>query len=235
MARKTATKAWIAAKAPRARKPAAFKLPVVPAAPPAPVPVPMSEVAMASLGYTRRESPDRFTDFYRTLRGLLEDLGKIVPDDRLDSLSIDEMVEEMLTTPLGEVPSWSRPGTFLEWLGPIPLVCEWGGLPRAYACIKPATPTQIIPDPLYIGTCISPDARTVRDHFRLGLAELGEASTWKKGKLISTFDLQQVRGWQAEEAGKYLAEHEWLRKALARGPVDPVALPDTILSVQLPL
>ncbi len=140
----------------------------------------------------------------------------------------DESPQEVFAVALGvvgSVPSVARPGNFVEWVGPIPVLCAWGGFMERSADLRMIDPAeQWISETGYLS--MHPDPRPgcleVRTSFREWLEQFVGAPKFK---------LHDVSDYGREQAVERLAESEWLRDVLEKGPVDPIPLPNHLLAI----
>ena len=131
------------------------------------------------------------------------------------------------------MPSIGRPGRFVEWIGWVPVLCEWGGLiSRSSMELRAIDPAQRWLTSsgyrsLYDARYVSGNSG-VRALFRHVLSNMATS----KG-----FDLIELGEHAREAAANQLAlpENEWLRQALKAGPVDPLPLPSRLWAVQTSL
>jgi hypothetical protein len=163
--------------------------------------------------------------------GLCEDLELIEnPEGEEEHPGAHRAIVMAFADPPGDVPRWSRPGTFLVWLDYVPIRCVWGGFADQSAMLFAADPDV----PWVSGDGwwslhfhgIEPGCRSVADTFRREIANLGGPR--------ARLELKRLDDEAIEAARKTLAlpESEWLREALKRGPVDPVPLPQHLQAVQ---
>lgn len=158
-----------------------------------------------------------------------------------------EAIQETFGAEPGTVPPWSRPGTFLIWIGYIPCRCVWGGFAQRVADVAAADPKQKWFSPA--GTVSATRAVKLRhqspsDVFRTYLTDTVEARATKLknrragyvdiGPAFNLLPLADV-GRQMAEAELARPENAWLVAALKRGPVNPIPLPKHLHAVQMSL
>lgn len=169
-------------------------------------------------------------DLKRNLMPLIDHLTMLLPpeDDVRDFLLV------ALSTDLGVVPSWSRPGTFLLWFGPIPVRCTWPGVIRDTMLLEPADPAALWWDArptIERFVSVNQGMDPVRERFRVIMATaFGREARDKKGRL--TARLRPLRWDEAAAVEEYRQTHRWLWEPLRKGPVDPVAMPQELLLAQ---
>jgi len=143
--------------------------------------------------------------------------------------SPQEIFEKALHAEPGTVPSLARPGTFIEWIGYIPVLVEWGGFLKRSADLR----------------CVDPKLKWIsatgyRSTHVAYVDGGSNPSAIVRGILTSAmaqkeFTLHDVEKWGTQAANEALAANEWLRNALAKGPVDSLPLPRKYFAVQRPL
>lgn len=169
--------------------------------------------------------------------------GIVNPDGDYDTPGADEAIVAHFHETPGQIPRWTRPGTFLLWLDYVPIRCVWSGFGSLTAAMFAVDPALnwlksdggvALMDRVYVAK----DAKTIAEFFRHSLAQWGlqrerDYSTGgrkvgSRAKLVALDD--EAR--DAARATLELPENEWLREGLRRGPVDPVALPLHLQAVQ---
>lgn len=149
----------------------------------------------------------------------------------------DTVVKAISVEP-GVIPPWSRAGTFLIWMGKTPFRCEWGGFPYPYASLAAADPRMPFPSSDGVMRCttvIEREFRTPVDVFRADLLVTSTRISWRRNKKEPTFSFVPLDHATRADATSYRDSNEWLRKALAKGPVDPVPMPDHLHAIPLAL
>jgi hypothetical protein len=190
--------------------------------------------------YPNRESDERskwLVDLRTRMVELTGALGQLVPEDGRDfDGDIEGLVNTALREEAGVVPRWSRPGTFLIWAGFVPVRCIWGGFAFPRAEVTAANPAMPWIGAGYIDSTVRPDDTTPDHVFRRNLLEDMEATTWRKGMRVPTFQLTPLNGYAKRLAAEYLEANAWLRAALAKGqPRDALPLPKHVQGIQLAL
>jgi hypothetical protein len=174
------------------------------------------------------------------LRLLTVELDKDLTDEQLKKGSVDDLIEAALAEQPGIVPRWSRPGTFLVWIGFVPVRCDWSGFAFPNGYVSAADPTALCPWPSgmdHTHTAVDADEHTVDDLFRNALQRQTVALMWNKRSTAKApaFGLHKLKSDAAKDVAEYLAANGWLRDALKRGPVNAIPLPKHIQAVQLAL
>jgi hypothetical protein len=144
-----------------------------------------------------------------------------------DDMTPQKIFEAALAPAAGAVPSVARPGCFVEWVGYVPVLCCWSGFMFRAIDIRMADPAekwlnetgyQSMQQPY-----IYPEELDVRTMFRSRLEQMVQ----NQG-----FALRDVSSFGRDQAVSRLAANEWLRALLDKGPVDPIAMPASMMAVQ---
>lgn len=142
----------------------------------------------------------------------------------------DDRAEDIFSagvmTPEGTLPSYARPGFFVEWIGYVPVLVCWAGF------MMPGLELRMIdPGEKWITSSgyqsimrfeVSRDV-TLREMARQLLTE---ASAEKN------FNLHGVSDTGRNGAIAQLSASPWLQQILDIGPVDPIPLPQSLQAVQ---
>lgn len=168
---------------------------------------------------------------------LVRRVGQLLPQE--DEESAESYLAKRLAMAPGDAPSWGLPGTFLLWLGDIPVRCEWQGFIDPGGWFVAADPRQPWIDrdmapPVYCSN-IPDNVETPRALFWQTLAARSRAVGYERNRQVPAMQFQALEPEETAEIARYLAEHAWLQAALKRGPVDPVPLPPHLRTVQMPL
>jgi hypothetical protein len=162
----------------------------------------------------------------RVEREAIVDRMRILIDDMVEEQSADEIFAAALARPGGTVPSLAFPGSWVEWVGYVPVLVTWCGFLDLQGSLSMVDPTEKWLNARgYQGLHLYP-ARGDANLRKMIRDELIDATRNKK------FTIFEVDADAKEEAAKALAENEWLRKALAAGPVDPIPMPPKLRAVQ---
>lgn len=184
-----------------------------------------------------KRSPGAWKQFAAEGDKLNERLNRLVSWDKRR-----ETIEVGLRTELGSVPPWSRPGSFIEWIGTVAVVCHWGGfmwpLMKFVACQ---------PDRVWIGQ----DGETERTGKALVLPEMGTVRDLVRAVLLATTKEVSVNpGTYRSPGGKrpafklveltprgrgiatLMAQERWVQEALkAPQTLPPIPMPPHIRSI----
>jgi len=189
--------------------------------PPRPEPAAVDPDADPLTPEQEEEADSKLEDARRAWMDALQD-----PRDYLQvALSLDR----------GEVPSWSRPGTFLLWFGPLPVRCTWPGLFGDTFTLEPCQPDQLwfsVRGVSQHGLRFYKDMPPVKD---VVASAMDRAISGRDSKGRLTASLMGLRQDEAMAVDDYLRSHRWLQEALRPGPVDVVPMPDELLLAQPPL
>ena len=77
--------------------------------------------------------------------------------------------------------------------------------------------------------------RTPEDVFRSYLLEVSRRTNWQKNKQVPTFKFEPLHRPIVEQVNAYNAENEWLRRAIAKGPVSSLPVPDHLQAIPMSL
>lgn len=198
----------------------------------------------------KRDFNVAFGSWNNLLRDEVEEMGRLTdrlnklinPDNRSDGPWSPDLIRETFGAVPGEIPTWSRPGTFLLWIDYVPVRCVWGGFADPLTQIVAADPNIRWPAPA--GAMNAPKVasgthKTPADLFRdvLQRSTLAVSHTVKSRKggrePVPAFNLHVLSDLGKEATQKVLAESPWLVAALKRGPVDPIPLPPHLQAVQM--
>lgn len=163
---------------------------------------------------------------YKVRELVQEFLNLVDPQDY--QAGTEALMEALMEAP-GQVPSWTRPGTFLLWIGYVPVRCVWGGFAMPMTDLVAADPGEMWIDPSGSSHIATPGSvnptETPADYFRRTLRNRSE-----RGNL----DLFPLTPWAKNATRQELERpcNAWLAPAIARGPVDPIPLPRKLAAVQ---
>jgi hypothetical protein len=149
-----------------------------------------------------------------------------------------DIVLKAISIEPGIVPTWSRAGTFLIWMGKTPFRCEWGGFPYPYASFAAADPRMPFPSSDGVMRCttvIERMQRTPADVCRSDLLVSSQRISWRRNKKEPTFSFVPLDPATRADVTSYRDSNEWLRKAIAKGPVEPIPMPDHLHAIPLAL
>lgn len=133
-----------------------------------------------------------------------------------------------VAAPANTVPSYARPGVFLQWTGFVPVLVCWHGLLGVSVSMETAAAD---PDELWLNDSgyrwINPQqidgkrslVSMVRDRI------MQETSA-------SDFKFVPLTAYAKQQARERLVDYPWLAAALKAGPVDPIPLPKRMQAVQ---
>ena len=163
----------------------------------------------------------KWNAFREKMNELLARMEKLLPDDRADEVFAKELAAEP-----GSEPSIARPGMFVEWIGYVPVLIEWGGFFNRSADLRVVDPTE-----RWISATGFRSLHIGGDGLEHGVR------AWTRETLAAAaqrkeFDLFTLSEWGRQEAAERLAGAEWLQRALKAGPVDPIPLPRKLHAVQ---
>jgi len=190
-------------------------------------------LSIEHLGYGK-DSP--WIDLRQQSRKLVEALEDLLGDN--SEVDVDDLVTSAITVEPGQIPPWSRAGTFLIWMGRTPFRCIWGGFPFPYAELAACDPRSPFPSSggsFRGSTTIDPMHRTPEDVFRSYLLEVSRRTNWQKNKQVPTFKFEPLHRPIVEQVNAYNAENEWLRRAIAKGPVSSLPMPDHLQAIPMSL
>lgn len=188
-----------------------------------------------------------FRELRRRMDKLTQALREVVPRERQELSqssglgAIEAIVLDAIACERGQVPPWSRAGTFVVWAGRVPIRCEWHGYPFPIVRLYAADPYALFPnsDGVAFGNSqtmsIDPSFPTVDQLFRWAISTVMTRTETVKKKVVPAFKLMKLSAQAQERTLAYLSENEWLRQAIRRDPVDPLPLPKHLRSLQLPL
>lgn len=88
---------------------------------------------------------------------------------------------------------------------------------------------------MHASTQIESLDRSPEHVFRSYLVELSVRKTWQKNRQVATFVLGSLDAEVRAEVAAYRDANEWLRKALAKGPVTPLPMPDHVQAIPMAL
>jgi hypothetical protein len=165
------------------------------------------------------------------LEHLTQQLDELERGEELDDDTkpgADDLIRERFTIAPGEPLKWSRPGSFLGWIGDIPVRCNWGGF-----ALKEE------------GALFALDARRLfveaGGHYQTQVysvpTEVRSPERMMKGYMIgalkprphSPLDAVMVplnaEGRAAVEAFRTDPANAWWLEAIGRGPFDSVSIP----------
>jgi hypothetical protein len=152
--------------------------------------------------------------------------AEVVYQDPLDYLKV------ALHGDRGKVPTWSRPGVFLVWFGPIPVRCTWFGAFDSDCHLEAVNPRELWFDEdatVVAGTVITPNDKSVDAVFKRHLKGWGDQRD-KKG--VPMMKLRHLKAEQAQVVNDFLSTHRWLHEAMRMGPINPVPMPQHLLLAQ---
>ena len=159
-----------------------------------------------------------------TMGQLSQRMWKVLEDT--DDSAPDVFFRSLMTTP-GTVPTVAQPGLFVEWIGYVPILIQWGGFLQAgtsdLRMIDPAEKWINSTGYQSVRPLVTVGVRDVRALLRAELVKL---------TLVKDFTLHDVSAQNRDSVIETLAVHEWLRTAIERGPVDPIPLPAKLRAVQ---
>lgn len=172
---------------------------------------------------------------------LIEKVETLLPTPAEGEEAPQESVTDLLTVALhadqGTVPTWSRPGRFLVWFGPIPVLCTWRGMVSTDCYLEPADPRALwIDEDVTIeksGHVQATDA-SVDAVFRRWLEAMANSVTprSRNNKPEHTMKLRHLDRIHEQAVRDHLGRSRWLQEALRRGPVNPVPMPQHLLFAQ---
>jgi hypothetical protein len=186
---------------------------------------------------------EKTTDLGYELRSTVQHDPLPEEDGLGDSWAISEtLIDRAFAAKPGEVPTWTQSGAFLLWAGRIPVLCEWGGWvhPAAAVCAVAPNLPWFKPGGYQSGSASTLPAKalTVDGFFRGSIAAFLKAPDLKLHPLT---DNPKLRGecrlgvkTPLDGVRQAVEGHgEWLRLALARGPVQPIQMPHHLPAIQL--
>jgi hypothetical protein len=192
-----------------------------------------------------RYAHGKMGEHVRSFEDLMGRLNKLINPTFLPDLpTAESLTREMLYAEPGTVPTWIQRGEFLVWIDYVPCRCVWGGLIDNSADILAVDPGEPFPSAAGAGgvggRTILPEHATPVDLFRANLLKqtVKRNSEWRNGRekdLGPLFKLHRLspEGQAAAEKTLALPEYAWLVKALARGPVNAIPLPEHLKFVQM--
>lgn len=178
---------------------------------------------------------NRRGDLTRRFRVLLE--AEAVEDERVDVAQV--LLGTLTLTDPGIVPTFGRPGSWVEWIGWSPLLVHWGGyaVPGVVAyAVDPDRPWMDRSGHDRLEVTIMSGETSPYQAVRRTLAYMTTATRYanRKGQEPS-FEMVPLHRAARAETGARLSEAPWLQAALRRGPVNAIAMPKHIKSVQMAL
>ena len=178
---------------------------------------------------------DRYAGLVRQLDGILEAEDAQTP--REDAPTWEDVVSSTFTAPPGQALTWSRPGSFLAWLGDIPVRCIWGGFALPNRCGFAALDARrlfldssgSVATGLY---SIAPEHRSPEACMRARLEWASRTENFVKNTRVGPLVELDAAGRAAVAA--FLAEPAgaWWREAVRSGPAEAVPMPPTARPVQ---
>jgi hypothetical protein len=163
---------------------------------------------------------------------------------RLDKLGLGslDIYHQTFAAAPGTVPSWTRPGTWIIWLGYVPCRAIWGGLADPHAdvvAVDPNAPWFAPSGSVSTGTGIALDLKNPDDLIRTYLVGLTRKLDYvgvgrnKPGK--PDFSLKPLADLGRTSAQETLIApgNQWIAAALKRGPVNEIKLPPHLRAVEV--
>ena len=173
-------------------------------------------------------------DKLRPLVALLDELLR-GNNEEADAPGASAAICERFATAPGEPLTWSKPGSFLAWMGDIPIRCFWGGyvlkdetalfaLDRSRLFLTPDGSRAVTP------YAIPNDARRPEDLMRAALRQAVTPDRYRHDAgglaILSADALRKLDGFMADPSSAWWAE------AVSSSPVDPISIPLNIPPVQ---
>jgi hypothetical protein len=169
------------------------------------------------------------------LEPLTEALGKLLNAEVAAEAAYQDPLDYLkvaLHSERGKVPTWSRPGVFLIWFGPIPVRCTWFGAFSSECHLEAVNPRELwfeADATVFAGAVISPADQGVDAVFKRFLRGWGDRRD-KKG--VPLTKLRHLKADQAAVVSNFLNDHRWLHEAMRMGPINPVPIPQHLLLAQ---
>jgi hypothetical protein len=145
------------------------------------------------------------------------------------------LADQTAVKPGGD-PSWTRRCEVVIWLDTIPIRCIWGGwFDPTGTSIAPIDSAELFPANFPSMGAAFGVAETIRDSFRVVLANWSNHVSYDRNKRVPSARLGRLSTKMKEAADAYLQDNAWLREIVRRGPVDAMHLPPHLQTVQLSL
>ncbi len=192
-----------------------------------------------SMGPALQKARERVDTLIDELREVLHP-GPEIPDYD-DDRTLTTISERFAAAP-GQVPTWTQAGTFVMWLGYVPIGCRWTGfadLEAAFFAIDPAPPWLAFEVRNFEPTesegfaevlspwSVDPGVEDVAD---LMLRRLTALAASKQQMLVLKPLSDEARAAATARLGE--PGFAWVPDVLRRGPDRPVALPKHLQAVQ---